>query len=122
MPKKALLTEFSALLKQLTAAVVEAAWSVQARSWQEALLDVRSAPDGGSRTLKLRITLRSGGTRSVATAGPIDSLVLRVFHSKDAVFSPTWYGLKLVVTGAGQCDISYNCDPHCEEDDAFYAD
>ena len=122
MPSEDPLIEFTKLLKHLAEAVRQAVQASVGKKWKDAYLDVRSPPEGGSRTMKLRVNVSTKKVASVKTTADIDSTILRLFHLKDAAFTPRWYGLKLLVTHSGACEATYNYDPECEADEAFWED
>jgi hypothetical protein len=113
------IADFGRMIKQFSSAMLEAIEAESKPGWQFAYLDIRSAPDGSYRDVKLRVVQPDGIAHSVQTTNVMNQIEYQIFQSK---FSPPWYGLKLEVTREGNCKVTFNYDPQCCEDETFYDD
>src|SRR5262245_31965477 len=122
MPTEKRLADFAHLLRKLAEAMREAIEAARLPAWTTAFVDIRSASDGSYRDAKMRVVLADGTRASVKTTKAMNEAEYRIFQSKDEVFSPPWYGLKLESTPEGECTAEYNYDAACCEDESFFLD
>ena len=122
MPTESELAEFAIQLKRIAGELAEIADAATGKRWREAYVDARTSQEGGSRTLKLRVSAGKSAERSLDSTASLTALVRRIFKTRETVFAPPWYRMKLVVTKTGECDVTYNYDPGCEENEDFWAD
>ncbi len=90
-----------------------------AGAWSAVVLNVRYFADGSGSLSKVRVELPGGGVESIKF--PAEAAhTLRELGDARAEGKDRWYGLRLRVTGAGECETAFDDDPHCAEDDVFF--
>jgi hypothetical protein len=87
--------------------------------WIAVVLECRYFAEGGGQIAKVRVELPGGSVGSVKLPREV-SQVLRVLGETRAEGADRWYGLRLRVTAAGECETAFNYDARCTEDAAFF--
>ncbi|MDY3559790.1 hypothetical protein R5W23_000948, partial [Gemmata sp. JC673] len=87
--------------------------------WVAAVLDARYFAEGGGQIAKVRVELAGGSVGSVKLPGEA-SQALRELGAARAESADRWYGLRLRVTAAGECETAFDYDARCAEDEAFF--
>ncbi|WP_143393553.1 hypothetical protein [Fimbriiglobus ruber] len=107
-------------LRSLAAVLFAAAESESSSSWIAAVLDARFSDQDGSIMDKVRVEKPDGSVGSISL--PTEA-TLQLIALGDARPSgqDRWYGLLLRVTAEGACDVRFNYEPSCTDDESFYA-
>jgi hypothetical protein len=109
---------FGQLQRQLGEATMQAVCDAVPTDWREVYLDMRATPDGASRGMKLLAVNVAG---EVLLLRPTTSILdaLQKICEMRALFSPAWYGMRLAMTSAGNCEIRFSPAPNCYDNPAF---
>ena len=109
---------FGQLQRHLGEATMQAVSDAVTTDWREVYLDMRSTPDGNSRGMKLLVVNVAGEVFLLRpTASILD--ILRMICEMRMLFSPPWYGMRLTITSAGNCEVRFSPAPDCYDDPAF---
>ncbi len=87
--------------------------------WVAVMLDARYFAEGGGQIAKVRVELQGGSVGSVKLPAEA-SQTLHELGDARAEGANRWYGLRLRVTAAGECETGFDYDPRCAEDEAFF--
>jgi hypothetical protein len=112
------LSQLNAHLRPL-AGVVHAAAVAEGGPWVAVVLDARFDDRDGSILHKIRVERADGSIGSVSLSVEGTRQLIALGQAR-----PTgpdrWHGLVLRVTAEGECEVRFNYDPACAEDDSFY--
>ncbi len=90
------------------------------RPWKSAAIDIRFAPDGSSWYHRTRVATYEGAIP--LGMSPDVNIVLIGLNQMRRAFKTPWYGIKLEVDSKRKATVTYNHDPNCADDAAFFAD
>jgi hypothetical protein len=107
-------------LRSLAGAIVQLADEefVEQR-WIAVVLDARCFAQGGGIIAKLRVELPDGTLGSVDIPSA-ENRTLRHLADARAEGADRWYGMRLRVTAADECDTSFDYNPNCADDETFF--
>lgn len=114
--------EVSRIWTEIASRVVESVQDAQVASWSTIRLQVVSAADASAWSIKLRVTNGQGDADSVEESDILCDLIQKLIESKHLFFDPVWFGFTLRASVTGKCEIDFNYDPDCDNDDTFYED
>ena len=109
---------FGQLQRNLGELTMQAVCDAVQEDWREVYLDMRSTPDGAARGMKLLVVAASGEVLALRLTGPIEDTLRKICEMR-ALFVPPWYGMRLAMTSAGNCEVRFSGAPNCYEDPAF---
>ena len=109
---------FGTLQRTLAEATMQGVHGAVQEDWREAYLDLRSTPDGASRGMKLTVVLASGQMLALRPGRAIEAALHRICEMRTA-FVPPWYGMRLAMTSAGNCEVRFSYEPACYDDPHF---
>jgi len=89
------------------------------KRWLAVVLDARCFAQGGGLIAKLRVELPNGTLGSVELTSA-ENRTLRHLADARAEGADRWYGLRLRVTAAGECDTTFDHNPQCADDETFF--
>jgi hypothetical protein len=112
------LEAFGELQRHLGEATMHAVCDAVPTEWREVYLDMRSTPDGASRGMKLLVV---NVADEVLLLRPTASILhtLREICEMRMLFSPPWYGMRLAITSAGNCEVRFSPALNCYDDPSF---
>jgi hypothetical protein len=115
--------EFNETLRQIAEVFFQAVVDSEAEDlgWSQAYCDVRYSL-GGIQIKKFRVELTDGSQVSTDTPDGSEELFDRLWSLRDSGLIQDWFGLRMVINPTGNCSTTFNFDPKCIGDPAFFQD
>lgn len=121
MPTKVQYETVNQCLQTIAQALLGLANSSGVRGWKTVVLDARFAGDrSGAFFDKCRVHAARGTPKGVQTSTDITTQLIALWEMPAAVFNGRWYGVKVTVTRAGECQVEYDYDRKCADDPSFF--
>lgn len=109
---------FRQLQHHLGEVTMQAVCDAVPTDWREVYLDMRSTPDGASRGMKLLVVNVAGEVLLLRPTASILDTLQKICEMR-MLFSPPWYGMRLTITSAGNCEVRFGPAPNCYDDPTF---
>ncbi len=113
------LQAFGELQRKLAEGMMGAMAAALNQPWTAVCFEVRSRPGGTSHQVKLRVSLASGAVMPLMPTTESMIALKGIMQMRETLFQEPWFGMKLIITGDGQCRVEFNYDPKCVDDPAF---